>query len=737
VFLESRFGADFSHVRVHTGRRADLTAKAISAKAFTVGSDIVFAGGQYSPESHEGQHLLAHELTHVVQQDAGTRRLNRHADRVDPGIATATTAPTIQCKHWYNIPLPFGYELDPSWEGIKTAATVVKDTAAEGVEWIVDQITDLVDATKEWLGEQWESLKGLMWSAFNAAKDAFSNIRSFFLSPLGLVTDALMRLDTAVLSKAWVAFSRVVTSVASGFKTMVAGLLKPFEVVWGSINRFATWVLRRLSGLLGNFLFKRLPNFMQRAARIAVDGLKFLWQTISDAWTALYNQIKSWVDSAIDAVAGFVRKVLSFAIDGVIAAIVKFGQLVVFLKDFFADPQKYISILANRCVQAFDGVESRFAGVVSQYFGSAKAAPSPTAAAVAVPIRVQRSPVSRASAEPRTSATWGEIGEGIAEMMGKKWQAFKANKLTVITGLLRELVIPIVGNVEDVIKLFHDIKNIVTGPLNADSLQDLWTSLLQILDIPILIYNTAVSILMRTLMLPLLIASFIPVAREIAAAVGYGLLLAFLAGVEFNLVQKMLLLRTGVTVKKQKEDAYNSVADNLIGLAITAVVALLAFLLPAIYGLLKGVYNFIKGKVFRIKAPPALQLTAGKPAPKTYSNFYGGDRGVMAQVDDMGVLNLVMERGPGTPSGRQMFAEVMEHVGPNVEAVRGTWNPSMPTNLNQFNQLLLEGKTLEEAARSTFTGSMAKAYGFSGSVTFEQLTGSFGKYTNVKVIFGR
>ena len=69
AFFEPRFGADFSHVRVHTGSRADETAKSISAKAFTVGADIAFASGQYSPESGEGQKLLAHELTHVLQQN--------------------------------------------------------------------------------------------------------------------------------------------------------------------------------------------------------------------------------------------------------------------------------------------------------------------------------------------------------------------------------------------------------------------------------------------------------------------------------------------------------------------------------------------------------------------------------------------------------------------------------------------------------------------------------------------
>ena len=61
-------GADFSGVNVHTGTDADQLSHQLGAKAFTVGSDIFFRDGAYSPSSHDGQHLLAHELTHVVQQ---------------------------------------------------------------------------------------------------------------------------------------------------------------------------------------------------------------------------------------------------------------------------------------------------------------------------------------------------------------------------------------------------------------------------------------------------------------------------------------------------------------------------------------------------------------------------------------------------------------------------------------------------------------------------------------------
>ncbi|MBA3946492.1 MAG: DUF4157 domain-containing protein [Herpetosiphonaceae bacterium] len=68
-FMESRFGHDFSHVHVHTNAPAAASARAVNAHAYTVGHDIVFGAGQYVPETSAGQQLLAHELTHVVQQN--------------------------------------------------------------------------------------------------------------------------------------------------------------------------------------------------------------------------------------------------------------------------------------------------------------------------------------------------------------------------------------------------------------------------------------------------------------------------------------------------------------------------------------------------------------------------------------------------------------------------------------------------------------------------------------------
>ena len=67
-FSRGRFGHDFGTVRVHTDARADASARAVNARAYTVGADVVFASGQYRPGSPDGQRLIAHELTDVLQQ---------------------------------------------------------------------------------------------------------------------------------------------------------------------------------------------------------------------------------------------------------------------------------------------------------------------------------------------------------------------------------------------------------------------------------------------------------------------------------------------------------------------------------------------------------------------------------------------------------------------------------------------------------------------------------------------
>lgn len=93
-FMEDRFRRDFSTVRVHADARAATSAAAVGALAYTVGQHIVFGTGHYAPQSPAGRHLLAHELTHTVQQG--------HAmGAVSPQLVTgpANTAQEIEADH--------------------------------------------------------------------------------------------------------------------------------------------------------------------------------------------------------------------------------------------------------------------------------------------------------------------------------------------------------------------------------------------------------------------------------------------------------------------------------------------------------------------------------------------------------------------------------------------------------------------------------------------------------------
>lgn len=95
--LEPSFGQDLSSVRVHTDAPAARSAEAVSAKAYTVGDHIVFGAGHYTPHTDAGAHLIAHEVTHVVQQSQGLARspdeeIKVQRDETDNGPGTSGSA---------------------------------------------------------------------------------------------------------------------------------------------------------------------------------------------------------------------------------------------------------------------------------------------------------------------------------------------------------------------------------------------------------------------------------------------------------------------------------------------------------------------------------------------------------------------------------------------------------------------------------------------------------------------
>jgi hypothetical protein len=145
--MESRFRQDFSGVRVHTASQANRLAQALNAHAFTTGRDIFFAPGQYAPSTNDGRRLLAHELTHVVQQRNGASGqplgiaragdgFEQEADEAAKAITlghnihvTTTASPLVQrqCIDLSNADLETQYGLNPYEKGRVAEVEIVRD----------------------------------------------------------------------------------------------------------------------------------------------------------------------------------------------------------------------------------------------------------------------------------------------------------------------------------------------------------------------------------------------------------------------------------------------------------------------------------------------------------------------------------------------------------------------------------------------------------------------------------
>ncbi|MCP4933169.1 MAG: DUF4157 domain-containing protein, partial [bacterium] len=192
--MEGQFGADFGNVRVHTDGESDTLNQSLQAKAFTTGSDIFFRQGEYDTSSTEGQKLVAHELTHVVQQ-GGTQRkpvqpqmtvnppgdqyeqeADAAAEQAVTGAQTQTAAPPSTGSGDNNIgpeaetnktggetAVSDNQSAQPAEQSSMSAAPVSDDGAVEELMSIKDhpavkEATD--DAKKEAKGQEGEAQQG-------------------------------------------------------------------------------------------------------------------------------------------------------------------------------------------------------------------------------------------------------------------------------------------------------------------------------------------------------------------------------------------------------------------------------------------------------------------------------------------------------------------------------------------------------------------------------------------------
>jgi hypothetical protein len=133
TFMESRFGADFSNVKIHTGNDAVQMSRELNAQAFTVGNDIYFNEGKYNPGSSGGKHLLAHELTHTVQQgngDLNRKMIQRFESSERPQIGTLETIIAQARTFAENASTTEGFVEQAGGSSVRTVAAGVSDATS-------------------------------------------------------------------------------------------------------------------------------------------------------------------------------------------------------------------------------------------------------------------------------------------------------------------------------------------------------------------------------------------------------------------------------------------------------------------------------------------------------------------------------------------------------------------------------------------------------------------------------
>lgn len=283
-FFEQRFGHDFSQVRVHTDSAAASSAKSLNAAAFTRGQDIFFRGGYYQPATDDGRRLLAHELTHTIQQSAGRPSLGYAAP------AVSSISPRTQRLGLDTI-LNFVKEKASSIPGYSLITVIIgKDPITDqpvernavniirgvlGLVGLTETFNNLlksgaIEKAYTWFKEQiaaldltWSTIKGLFkqawdalgWSDLLSPSSAWNKIKNIFGPPV-----------TRLKNFAVAAGKKVLEFIFEGVLAMIGG-----TGILGALKKAQsafTAIINNPIGFVGNLVAAAKQGFMRFAANI-------------------------------------------------------------------------------------------------------------------------------------------------------------------------------------------------------------------------------------------------------------------------------------------------------------------------------------------------------------------------------------------------------------------------------------------------------------------------------------
>lgn len=626
-FMEPRFNADFSGVKVHTGDTAAKLSRQLNAKAFAVGGDVFFGKGQFRPESRDGRELIAHELTHTLQQGAAVQRM---AD----APAVTQQAPVQVQRLGISDALDYFADKANLIPGFRMLTIVigvnpinmsrVERSAANVMRAVVEFIPGgglitqaldnygVFDKVGGWVEQQIESL-GMTGAAFKAALDQFidslswsdifdlggvwNRARRIFSEPvdrlisfarglvegiLGFIRDAILR-PIAGLAKGTRGYDLLsailgqdpITGdpVPRTAETLIGGFMKFIgqEEVWenikkgNAIGRAWAWFQQSLSGLMAQV--RAIPGqFMDAVRSLTIQDIVVLpnaFRKVGGVFLGVVGGFFSWA-------AGQVMKLLEIVFDvvspGAMGYIKKTGAA---LLGILKNPLPFVGNLVRAAKQGFLNFASRFgthlkAGLIDWLTGSLPGIYIPK------------------------SFTFGELVKFVFSVLGLTWANVRA-KLVKVVGE------PAVKAMETG---FDIVVTLVTqGPAAA------WDKIKDALgDLQSMVIGGITDLVVDTVTkkaIPKLIAMFIPGAGFITAILSiYDTVMVFV-----NKISKIIQVVTGFI------NSITAIAAGQIGAAATKVETTLAGLLSLAINFLAGfaglgrVSDKIMGVIAKVRAP--------------------------------------------------------------------------------------------------------------------------------------
>ncbi len=339
-FMEPRFSADFRGVRVHTGDEAARLNRRLNAQAFTVGEQIFFGRDRFRPESHEGRELIAHELTHTIQQGAAAQTREEAPVQRSPDPAVSSSAPPHVQRLGVQDVLDYFADKANFIPGFRMFTIVigvnpvnmrsVERSAANILRAVVEflpggnLITRALDAygvfekAGTWIEAQLASL-GISGASIKAAIDRFIDSLSwtdiFDLSgvwdrakailgdPVGRILTFVRNLFGAILDMIKDAVLRPLAQLASqtaGWDLLCAVLGKN-PITGEAVARAWAWFQGALEGLLG--FVRQVPTlFLEALKSLTIEDLVLLPQgfvKVARAFGNFIGRFLSWAGGTI------------------------------------------------------------------------------------------------------------------------------------------------------------------------------------------------------------------------------------------------------------------------------------------------------------------------------------------------------------------------------------------------------------------------------------------------------